>query len=77
MHLFSARWDNPQTFYWHVKSHAGDLEDQEPDQDIVCAWAGCHRRDNAISKLKVKLKWGNDDLYLTLYNNLAGTHSMS
>ena len=43
------RWDNAQNFYWHVKSHAEDLE----GHDIICGWAGCQRRDTAVSKLKV------------------------
>ena len=51
-HLPDQSWDNAQTFYWHVKSHAEDLEGQL----IQCGWLGCQRKDTSVSKLKEHIR---------------------
>merc|ERR1719481_278283 len=42
-----------QSFYWHVKGHAEDLDGLTT---IQCGWIGCNKTDGSVSKLKEHLR---------------------
>ena len=48
-------WDSAQNFYWHVKSHPEDLEEEEGGI-LQCRWLGCSKKYSTVSKLREHLR---------------------